>query len=209
MFEHSQVPRIIDYTAAAELHADAMNRVGGAWVYAMRLEEASQSRPNARIKLATAGGFASIIERKYPDDTLIDPMYRSTHAFKHGFMSGFAVAEIAHDGLIDHMGILGSIQSQLDARFGENGEQDEWEEYLFSMGEYGLGVIGNDATNEVESWSEEYVRDVRLQRIYKLGVGATLYAANLIHQGYIEKITEEMINAADWSDILHAVDTGE
>jgi len=201
MFEYSRPPVELDYRAAAELHTETMARSGGAWAYSVSLEEKARTSFATRKKLTMAAGISNTVESMEHAGGDIDPFHLVTRAHKHGMVGGFEIIDLVHEGLVDYNGVIAAMNKLAVDRLGEESQQADRGEYFLEIGEQGFVIAGQDSRAIIEAWAEQYVRDLRLQRMYMMGVGATLLTANSIHRGYIEKKTQEMIRIG-WENLI-------
>jgi len=199
MADFLKLPEQHDYTLATEQVDNIIEYTGGAWVFGMSREQTARSSPILRNKFAYAG-LGGLTLEPYENSKPIDPLLRVTHAYKHGSLVGFDIAEMTHQGLMDYQGISNYLAAQLHAHFGDSGVDDhERAELLIEMGERGLRLPGDDVRERIEKWATQFTYSVDLRRMYTLGVGATIFAGNHIHEGYLEQVFKDVTIGLDLS----------
>jgi hypothetical protein len=217
MTEYFRLPDQLDYKAAVEMQADIIERNGGAWVYAQRLDEHARQSPKTWLQYGRTAMLTYLIEptNQYEADEY-DPStdsfkrkYRATHAFKHGLLNGYEVVTLAHDTLIDYMGILSYLTLTMEKNLGEEASEHDKAELLRELGERGLDRAGEGAQTVVEQLAADFSSNVDHQRLYTLGSGATFYAGFKIHDTYIDSVMQSEVQSLDWLEFFSASDTGE
>jgi hypothetical protein len=164
--------------------------------------------------LQRLGALSSLVEVYDSNGKPLDPLRPLNHAFKHGVMAGSKVIDLVHNGLvglpvaIDNLHAIVTPQEELDSIHREYiiGSQ------LVIRGEQGLERISARALEDIERWERDVVSDVRAQRMFRLGCGAIIHSAYVLHNAWNEELIKNEIGSTDFDmelDIILPSDTSE
>ena len=201
MTDFLRIPEQHEYTRATDRVDEVIEYSGGAWVYGMSREQRTQSNQILRNKFAHAA-LGGVTLEPFTDGKPEDSLMRITHAYKHGALVGFDIAEITHGDLIDYQGLTSYVGAQLYAHFGDHSDDNDRAraELLVELSERGLRVASDEAREKIEKWAAQFTFSFDLRRMYALGVGATIFAGNHIHRGYLEQVFKNVTVGLDLSD---------
>jgi len=203
------LPKVTDYTAAAELCQEDYDAHGGPWVRTMRDELSIGARPSMTdyvINRATADVARQVDDGFYP-------YYQMTHSFARGMRAGYRMVHFVHEQPVSLHGLLNVLHTSLDVEPQQNGLLlERGAGNLEAMGRTGLEIMGEEAASYVESWAKDMTSENRLQELITKGAGAVVLGAYALHVDQNFEFIKAYFNNIDISselrDIL-APDTGE
>lgn len=124
------------------------------------------------------------------------PPVQAAQAFVRGFMQQIEPVQLAYSRGMSSERMLSFIIQHYDSQgFEKLKDRDEREaveaEYVQALGQYGLELLGDGATNYVEKWAAQvYPNNTRLARIFSLGHGAMAFSASNLQRGINERVIE-------------------
>lgn len=179
------IPQEEDYCAAAKLTDSLFQENGGAWAYYHRLTLIDvHSKATMRTYFEAMSSQARLIEPIEDDDfTPVDAMFRATHAFRAGMWTGSIIEKYIHNEQIGYEAINNTIAQSLPYPTFSGQEEYEFNgQFLKTIGDEGLKIVGFETRSQLDVWGEDIVSDENVRRYYALGAGAIFYTASEIYK---------------------------
>ncbi len=187
------IPTYEDYSTGAMMLEQEFQQEGGAWVAFQResiLE--AQTKPSVYRLHHAMGSVARLLE-PVSEETLApdDPYFRATHAFRAGMWTGRRLMGQVYnetscmDYTAAHLALSGSLPHSWYTSY------DQFEENrdaLITTGHGGLDLLGSDAREYIDRFSEDIIDNERYRKEYRLGTGAIMFAAHGLYKVAYNKI---------------------
>jgi hypothetical protein len=203
------LPKIGDYTAAAELYDEELAEHGGAWVAAWKYNLRAQHNQNVFFQSKAVGTIALHIDSR-DDDPVV--ARTETQAFKQGMLSGYGVIDLAHNSVVSFSDALNVLRVDLSEPKQDPGGMLLERPSLETRGRDGLELVGDDAQAIIERWGNDVCESERASQMYSLGCAAIIHAAYELHTGLNALKIAKFFDDYDWSaelDEILASNTGE
>lgn len=142
---------------------------------------------------------------------LVEPIDETTHGFvddeqrtaesvRLGAAFGGLIAPRAYDSVVT----LDTLKINLPKKIWESDGQIEARhmlaEYLFRYGDYGLTIMGSQATEMVEETESLVIEDVKTQRMFRIGCGIVVHALLEMHIRHNQKDMRRLVEQLDKFD---------
>jgi hypothetical protein len=185
------LPDESDYETAVDISTEYFNSEGGPWTFFNRLEMQAQASQNQAFMFQhNIGRIGFLLESRNESGGADDELFRTTTAFRHGMNAGMQITDLAHNGLIRPVGALKFIAVYVGLDKVDDEEPDDLNRMsglLIDISERGLARMGDASVEKIIPWEDDVVSYERFRRVFRFGIGATVFAFSEIHKQHNEE----------------------
>lgn len=148
--------------------------------YLARLMQAGEQYTDFFATLAAVGNFIEPLDRSTGD--FVDEGKDTYHAFARGSSAGLIVVRDLHHGFVKARDVFSQLSIPDLTHEGDRFEvHHAIGTYLRELGDQGLALAGDTATDIVETWEEQVVDEVAYQKAFRTGLGIVALGAYNFH----------------------------